>query len=161
MEEDRERSVGVAPTDTEDGGRLEPTWRRRLGSPRDERGCGCSPLSPPSHLPRPLLASNPLAHRSAMARMPGDDGYYSNALHHIQAKQSVVIPNHRPPSPTRNLQDRQAPGVRPSALFALAVHLSHTHEPRRSPLRPHISRQMTISTSAMRIPVAIGLTLST
>lgn len=108
------------------------------------------------HLPRPRLSSNPLAHRPAMARMPGDDGYYSNAFHHIQAKQSVVIPNHRPPSPTRNLQDRQAPGVRPSALFALAVHPSYLHELYRSLRRPRTYHQMTTSTYAMRIPVAIA-----
>lgn len=48
----------------------------------------------------------------AMAHMPGDDGYYSNAYDQLSTKsQSVVLPN-IPPSPTKNLQARQAPHVR-------------------------------------------------
>ncbi|KAI0704532.1 Metallo-dependent phosphatase [Earliella scabrosa] len=48
-----------------------------------------------------------------MAHMPGDNGYYSNAYQHTQSKQSVVLPE--PPSPSRNLQERQAPHIPPPA----------------------------------------------
>ncbi|KAI0654987.1 Metallo-dependent phosphatase [Cubamyces menziesii] len=86
-----------------------------------------------------------------MALRPGENGYYSNAYHQMQPNQSVVIPN-IPPSPTRNLQERQAPHVPPPATHIptddeFYVFDPHTgrHRPNVDYLKTHFFREGRIS----------------
>nr|VWO95652.1 Methyltransf_2 domain-containing protein [Ganoderma boninense] len=46
--------------------------------------------------------------------MAAENGYYTNAIHQLRSKQSVVLPTIEP-SPGTSLQDRQAPHVTPPA----------------------------------------------
>ncbi|KAI0780365.1 Metallo-dependent phosphatase [Trametes elegans] len=86
-----------------------------------------------------------------MAQAAGGNGYYSNAYHHMQSKQSVDIPN-IPPSPTRNLQERQAPHVPPPAThipsdddFYVQDHHTGRHRPNVDYLRQHFFHEGRIS----------------
>ncbi|KAI0828560.1 Metallo-dependent phosphatase [Trametes gibbosa] len=72
-----------------------------------------------------------------MAHMPGDDGFYSNDVHQMQSNQSVVIPN-LPPSPTRNLQERQAPHVPPPATQLPTDAQFYVRDPHTGRDRPNV-----------------------
>ncbi|KAH9896538.1 Metallo-dependent phosphatase [Cubamyces lactineus] len=86
-----------------------------------------------------------------MAQRPGENGHYSNAYYQMQPNQSVVIPN-IPPSPTRNLQERQAPHVPPPAthiptddeFYAFDPHTGR-HRPNVDYLKNHFFREGRIS----------------
>ncbi|KAI9066182.1 hypothetical protein FKP32DRAFT_413968 [Trametes sanguinea] len=72
-----------------------------------------------------------------MAYMAAEDGYYSNAYHQMQAKQSVPI-SHAPPSPTRNLQERQAPHVPPPATHIPTDEEFFVFDPHTGRNRPNV-----------------------
>ncbi|KAI0644098.1 Metallo-dependent phosphatase [Trametes meyenii] len=85
-----------------------------------------------------------------MAQMPGGDGYFSNAYHQMQSKQSVA-PN-LPPSPPKDLQARQAPHVAAPAahipedndFYVLDPHTGR-HRPNVEYLRQHFFHEGRIS----------------
>ncbi len=92
---------------------------RRLESPRGaerSRTAGGTPISScflalvPAFHPR-LSARLVRLVETAMSRAGSGTGYYPNAYYEAAQKQSVVVPP-TVPSPTRNLQERQAPDVR-------------------------------------------------
>ncbi|KAI8973154.1 Metallo-dependent phosphatase [Trametes punicea] len=86
-----------------------------------------------------------------MEHMATGNGYYSNAYYQMQSKQSVAVSN-VPPSPIRNLQERQAPHIPPPAIhiptddefFVLDPHTGR-HRPNVEYLKQHFFHEGRIS----------------
>ncbi|KAI0368493.1 Metallo-dependent phosphatase [Pilatotrama ljubarskyi] len=70
-------------------------------------------------------------------QQPEEVGYYSNAYHQMQSKQSVLIPN-LPPSPARNLQERQAPHIPPPAAHIPPDDDFYVRDPHTGRDRPNV-----------------------
>ncbi|KAI0700677.1 Metallo-dependent phosphatase [Cerioporus squamosus] len=72
-----------------------------------------------------------------MSRAGSDTGYYSNAYYEAAQKQSVVVPP-TVPSPTRNLQERQAPHITPPAAHIPSDEAFYTLDPHTGRHRPNV-----------------------
>ncbi|RPD56606.1 Metallo-dependent phosphatase [Lentinus tigrinus ALCF2SS1-7] len=72
-----------------------------------------------------------------MSRAGSDTGYYPNAYHEAIQKQSVVVPP-TVPSPTTNLQERQAPHITPPAAHIPTDEEFYVLDPHSGRHRPNV-----------------------